>query len=115
MSISDRISAAIAYLPVIGWVYAYFAQRKNQLVMFHLKQSLSLFAVLIAVFVLWGVVAWVLMWIPIGVVFSMALFALVIAALFVGAIAWVIGIINALRGLMKDIPMFNVWVKRLPI
>ncbi len=115
MSTSERISAAAGYVPVIGWIYAYFVQRQNQLVMFHLKQSISLFVNLIGIFVIWVVVAWVLAWIPYGDVFSIALFTIVMAAFFVGAIAWVIGIVNALRGLLKDVPLFASWAKRLPI
>ena len=115
MSLSERISAAVAYLPVIGWIYTYFVQRKSQLTMFHLRQSISLFGTLIAVLVLWAVVAWVITWIPYGVIFGVALFALVMAAFFVGAVAWLVGIVNALRGLMNEVPLFNAWAKHLPI
>jgi uncharacterized membrane protein len=115
MSTSERISAAVTYLPVIGWAYAYFTQRKSELVMYHLKQSISLCAMFAALFVLWAVVAWVLAWIPIGFVFSVALFSLVLAAFFMAVVAWLVGIINALRGLMKAVPLFNSWAKRLPI
>lgn len=115
MSLSERISAAVGYIPVIGWIFTYFVQRKSPLVMFHLKQSISLFLDLLIVFGLWAVVAWVLTWIPIGDVFAVATFAIVMAAWMIGAIAWLIGIINALRGLMKDLPLFNTWVGRLPI
>jgi uncharacterized membrane protein len=115
MSTSERISAAVGYIPVIGWIYAYFFQRKNELVMFHLKQSISLFLDLIVVLLLWAVVGWVLTWIPYGNVVAITLFTVVMLAFFVGFIAWVIGIANALRGLLKDLPLFNTWVKRLPI
>ena len=115
MSTSERFSAAAGYIPVIGWIYAYFAQRQNQLVMFHLKQSISLFLNLIGIFVVWAVVAWVLAWIPYADVVAIALFTIVMAAYFIGAIAWVMGIVNALRGLLKDVPLFNTWAKRLPI
>jgi len=115
MSTSERISAAVAYIPVIGWVYAYFVQRKNELTMFHLRQSISLFGNLIAVFAVWAVVAWVITWIPFGVIFGVALFSLVMAAFLVGVVAWLVGISNALRGLMNEVPLFNSWARRLPI
>jgi uncharacterized membrane protein len=115
MSTSERISAAVAYLPLVGWIYAYFVQRKSELAMFHLRQSISLFGIQIAIFALWAVVAWVITWIPYGVVFSVALFSLVMSAFFVGVVAWLVGIVNALRGLMKDVPLFSGWASRLPI
>jgi uncharacterized membrane protein len=115
MSITERISAAVSYLPVIGWVYAYFLQRSSRLTMFHLKQSLSLFINLVGIFVLWVVVAWVLAWIPYADIVAIALFSIVIAAIFVGAIAWVVGIVNALRGLSQEVPLFSTWAKRLPM
>ncbi len=115
MSTSQRISAAVGYIPVLGWIYVYFVQRNNPLAVFHLKQSISLILTVAAVFVAWAVIAWVLAWIPYGDIFGVAAFGLVITALIVGVIAWVVGIVNALRGLMNAVPLFGSWAARLPI
>jgi hypothetical protein len=42
----------------------------------------------------------------------MASFAVVMAALIVGAVGWVMGMIRALRGIAKPVPMFGGWGQR---
>jgi uncharacterized membrane protein len=115
MSTSQRISAAVGYIPVIGWIYAFLVERKNQFVMFHLRQAISLVLTLIAIFIAWVVVAWILFAIPFGGVIAFAIFTLPMAAMLVGVIAWMIGIINALRGLTNEVPLFGSLGRRLPL
>ena len=115
MNGSSRLPAVLAYLPIIGWLYVLFLQRKNSLAVFHLKQSITLFLFLVAALVIWAVAAWILAWIPYMVVVSAALFALVIAAYFYGVVAWVLGVINALRNQMDPLPGVGRWAERLPI
>jgi uncharacterized membrane protein len=116
MSSSTRLPAVFAYLiPVIGWLYVYFFQRKNSLAVYHLRQSIGLFLFLIAALVGWAVIAWVLAWIPYVVVVSMALFTIVIAAYLFGLVAWIMGMINALKNVSTPLPVFGQWADRLPI
>ena len=110
-----RFSAALAYIPIIGWLYVYFTQRQSNLALFHLRQSIGLFVFLIGVFVAWVIVAWVLAWIPFMAILSTALFALVIVAYFYGIVAWVTGIIRALRSQATPLPVFGARADRLPI
>lgn len=114
---SVRLAAALAYLiPVIGWLYVYLFQRKHAFAVYHLKQALGLSLFLIAVFVIWGLVAWVLAWFPLMIIMSIALFSLVIAAYLYGAAAWLMGISNALRSRTTPLPLFGRWAdRRLPI
>ena len=72
-SSGSRIGAALAYLPVLGWLYVIVRQRRNELAMYHLKQSIGWFLFLIVVLVSWVVVAWLLAWIPYAFVVAMAL------------------------------------------
>ena len=115
MSTSQRISAAIGYLPVIGWIYVFLFQRKNPLAEFHLKQSISLILSLAGIFLFWAVVGWIITWVPFGDVIAITAFTLVIAAFLVGVIAWVVGILNALRGKMNEVPLFGSLANRLPL
>lgn len=115
MSTIQRISAAISYIPVIGWLYVLLAQRQDPFARFHLRQSIGLILGMILVFVVWIVGAWVLAWVPYLDVIAVALFSLVIAAWIAGIIAWLVGIINALRGRMDAVPLFSGLAKRLPI
>jgi uncharacterized membrane protein len=115
MSNQQTISAAVGYIPVIGWIYAILAQRKDEYVWFHLKQSLGLFAGMLGALLVWLVVYWLLAWIPYGGIFGTALFALVLALWIVGLISWVVGILNALRGKMNTLPFFGSIANRLPL
>ena len=76
MSTSQRISAAVGYIPVFGWIYAFLVERRDQYVMFHLRQAISLVLTLAGLFALWFVVAWILFAIPYADIFAMAFFAL---------------------------------------
>src|SRR5271165_5803409 len=111
----SRLAAAIAYLPVIGWLYVFFFQRENVLGLFHLKQSIGLFLFLLASLVGWMVIAWLLAWIPLMAVVAMSLFTIVIAAYLYGIVALVLGLSNAFRNRLVPLPLFGRWANRLPI
>lgn len=116
MSEPSRIPAVLPYLfPVIGWLYVFIFHRANTLALFHLRQAVGLFLFLVGVIISWAVTAWVLAWIPYVGVLGMALFALVIAAYLFGFVAWVLGLIYALRKRIVPLPGFGRWANRLPI
>ncbi len=115
MSESSRLPAVLAYLPVIGWLYVFFFQRRNELAIYHLRQSCGLFLFLIGVMAGWVVIAWVIAWIPYMAPVSMALFALVVVADLYGVAAWIRGLINALNSRSNPLPVFGKWANRLPI
>jgi uncharacterized membrane protein len=116
MNQSSRLPAVIVYLlPVIGWAYVYFFQRKNAFALYHLRQAIGLALVLVGVLVGWAVVAWVLAWVPLMAVVSVALFSIVMATYFYGFVVWVLGIINALSQRSQPLPGLGRWANRLPI
>jgi uncharacterized membrane protein len=100
---------------VIGWLYVYFTQRKSELAVFHLRQSIGLLIGLVLSVLAWGVVTWVLTWIPFGDVIGIALFTLVIAVWIVAVIALVIGLVNAARGRMDQVPFFGGFANWIPL
>ncbi|NJM39720.1 MAG: hypothetical protein HC853_02565 [Anaerolineae bacterium] len=112
---SSRISAVVSYIPVIGWLYGLVLQRNNAYVRFHARQSFGLFVILLAIFVGWAVLGWLLGWIPFGFIFSNALFAIVMAAFVAGLIAWINGIVNAAQGRVVLLPIFGKRANRLPV
>lgn len=115
MNVSQRLDAVAAYMPVLGWLYVYLARRNSPLAMFHLRQSIGLFLALLTVVAGWAVAAWLLAWVPYAYVLSIALFALVIAAAVCGVVAWLVGIIGALRGRVVFLPVSGRMAERLPI
>jgi uncharacterized membrane protein len=113
-SASARIPAFIAYfLPILGWIYVGLFQRQNRLAVFHLKQAISLVLFLIAAFAGWAIIGFLIALIPFGALLSVILFAFVMMALFAGAVLWVIGMVNALRGRMDNLPLVGGWARRL--
>jgi uncharacterized membrane protein len=115
MTSSSRFPAVLAYIPVIGWLFVLFFQRKNELAIFHVRQSIGLVVFLVGVFLAWAVVAWILAWIPLMAIIGIALFTVVIAAILFGAVALVMGLLNALRNRFTPLPLFGQWANRLPI
>jgi len=116
MSRSSRIPAVVVYLiPVLGWLYVLFFERKNSLAVYHLRQSIGLFLFLAATLIGWAVIAWVLAWIPYMAVLGIALFAIVIAAYLCGLVAWIVGLLNALNGRVAPLPLFGQWASHLSI
>lgn len=115
MNTSSRLPAVLAYIPIIGWLYVYFAQRKNDAAVFHLRQSIGLCLFLLATLVVWAVLAWIIAWIPYTAALGMALFSLVIVVYIYGVIAWIMGLLNAANQRSNPLPVFGQWASRLPI
>ena len=116
MNMSSRLPAVLAYLlPVLGWLYVFFFQRKNSLALYHLRQAIGLVLFLIITLIAWAVVGWLLAWIPYLSVLSIALFALVVSAYLFGIVAWLFGIYYALCDRESPLPLFGRLASRLPI
>ena len=116
MKISYRLPAVLAYLlPILGWLYVFFFQRKNSLALYHLRQAIGLVVFLIVTLIAWVVVGWLLAWIPYLDILSIALFALVVGAYVYGFVAWLIGIYHALSDRESPLPLFGRLASRLPI
>ena len=109
------LSAALAYIPIIGWVFVLLTQRKNEFAFFHLRQSIGLVLFLISAVGVWIVVAYVLAWIPALAIMSVALFTMVIAAYLFGVVALLMGLNNALKRQATPLPLFGQWANRLPV
>ena len=116
MSDTSRLPAVLAYLiPFIGWLYVLLFARKNEVAMYHLKQAIGLFLFLLGMLLGWGVVAWLLAWLPYMAALGVGLFTLVIAAYLYGVVAWIMGLANALRNRLTPLPGFGRWAERLPL
>ena len=115
MDTVTKISAVIAYIPVVGWLYGLLLARKSEFVHFHAKQSLGLFLFLAVTLLVWTVVTWVISWLPYGFLLGIALFALVTAAALYAVIALLLGLSNAARGRVALLPIFGRQANRLPL
>lgn len=107
MSTASRISAAIAYVPIVGWLYVLVFRRNDELAMFHVRQAIGLCAFLVVVFVGWLLLSWLISWIPYLIILGPAMFALVMASYALGIVSWAFGIAYALLGRPLFMPIFG--------
>lgn len=114
MSKSSRYLAFVAYLLSLpGALLVLLARRNDPFATYHARQSLAIVGVALAAPLLWLVVAWAAAWIPLfGAVVGLSLFALVIATYAGLAVSWVVGMVFALRGLARPIPLVGAWATR---
>ncbi len=100
-----RVCAILSYFLVgIIWYFADENMRKNTYAKFHAKQGLVL------------LVAWVVLWIVEMVLFAIPfigwLFLIVVWLASIGLfILWLIGLINAINGKEKEIPIIGQFAK----
>lgn len=112
----EKYFAFLAYLlSFAGAIYVlFFRPSKEQFARYHAKQSLGLQIIALAVLLGWFVVLWILTWIPyIGFIFGIALFSLVIAAYIALVVAYISGMVYALRGKQQAAPIAGAYAIRL--
>ncbi len=115
MNSSQRLPAALAYVPILGWLFVLFTQQNNKLAIFHVRQAIGLVAFLMLIFFGWALFTWLVSFIPFGFLVGNALFALVLAAFIYGVFALIVGISHASRGKPVYLPIFGRRAARLPV
>ncbi|MBS0027348.1 DUF4870 domain-containing protein [Chitinophaga sp. 22321] len=95
---NNRTLSVISYITLIGWLIAYFSgkDRADSLLKYHLKQSLGLAIISIAVSIILNIIAYV---VP-----ALSFLGLVGYVLMV---FWILGMINAGNGAEKPVPVFG--------
>jgi uncharacterized membrane protein len=116
VSRSSRYLAFVAYLLSLpGALLVLLTRRDDPFAVYHARQSLAIAIAAIVTPLAWVVVAWPLAWIPyVGPVMGVTLFALVIGAYVGLAVSWVAGMIFALRGLVRPVPLVGARATRRP-
>jgi len=107
-AMDGKTIAIISYLTLIGWIIAFvmYGNSKSRLAIYHLRQTLLLMLVAVAVYIAQAV----LLSIPhIGWLLSMASLAINIGFL----ILWVIGLIGAVNGQEKPMPVIGEKAQQL--
>jgi uncharacterized membrane protein len=114
MPMSSRIKAFLAYLFLaLGAILVLLISRKDRFAVFHARQSLILTGAALLTLVVWVVIAYPLSWIPLlGPPLASGTFGLVIAAFAALIVAWVLGMVYALRAKEKRVPLIGNTVKR---
>lgn len=101
-------AALLAYLlPVLGPAYILVLRKDDEFSRYHALQSLSIVAALILAPAVWIIFSWLVSLLPFGGVVAAYVFALVIAVYLAVVVAWVAGIVNALRARRSPVPFFG--------
>ena len=116
MTFTNKIFAFLSYLLLIpGWLVVLIFRRKQEGELVHARQSLVINLAAILALVIWLVLTWLLIAIPlVGPLVVWFAFALVITVWIFFAIIWVIGMIRALRGNQKPLAIVGGWAAKLP-
>ncbi len=110
-----RTFAVLAYIvPVIGGILGLALDSGNPLTRNHAQQSIAAVLTLVLSFLIWAVTGYLIGQIPIvGPIFAISLFSLVIAMAAFLSVNWIYGLIVAMRGQERTIPLANKIVLRL--
>lgn len=107
MNNTTKLFALFAYLlSFIGALLVLLLRRKDDFVRYHARQSLGIVIIALALFAVWGVVGWVMAWIPaVGFILTISLFSLVIAGCLMLIISSISGMVYAVQG-KRQPPLF---------
>ncbi|MBV7333079.1 hypothetical protein KFU94_33585 [Chloroflexi bacterium TSY] len=106
---ASRIWALIAYLLlIVGWLLVLLLRRNDPFARFHANQSLRLSIMLVAIPSIWALFTWLVLFVRFaGPLVSASSFGLLIIFGCAFVIAWITGILNALRGKRRALPFFG--------
>ena len=100
--IDSKTIAIISYITIIGWIIAYvqFGKNKSELAIFHIRQSLFLMLCAFAICTVQMLFPFVpyLYWV-ISLSFSLLMLGFLML--------WIMGLINAISGEQKPLPLFG--------
>ena len=116
MTITNRIFAFLSYLLLIpGWLIVLIFRRKHPSELQHARQSMVINLAIFAFLVVWFVLTWLLIAVPVmGPLVAWFAFAIVIASYIFLAVIWVIGMVRALRGTQRPLAIVGGWAEKLP-
>jgi uncharacterized membrane protein len=116
MTTSNRIFAFFSFLLFVpGWLFVLIFRRKHPFELEHARQSMVINLVPILGIVLWFVLTWLVITIPIaGPLVAWFAFALFITVGIFLIAVWLLGMIRALRGQQKSLAIVGSWAQKLP-
>ncbi len=114
---ASRLAPVIAWLlPVIGWAWLWLQHRADERARQALREALALWLTVIGAFAVWAPAAWLVAWLPfVGPLVALASFSLVLSTWLLCAILWLGGLLRALRGDERPLPLLGRITRRLPV
>jgi uncharacterized membrane protein len=116
MKTTNKIFAFLSYLLLVpGWLFVLIFRRKQPYELEHARQSMMINMIPLFGVILWFVLTWLVVAIPImGPLIAWFTFALLIAVAIFLIIVWITGMIRALRGVQKPLSIVGGWAAKLP-
>jgi uncharacterized membrane protein len=115
MNTDSRYWAFAAYvLSLPGALLVLVLRPSDPFAHYHAKQSLTIAFATVLTPLLWAVIAWMLAYLVpvIGPMLGVMLFALVLAALVGLLVSWIIGMVYALQGRLRPVPLVGHLAER---
>ena len=106
--VDGKTISIISYFSLIGWIIAYvlFSSNKSKLAAFHIRQSLGLMIVAVCLYV----VMFIFLFIPVlGWIISILIYISLIGVF----VLWVIGLVAAINGQEKPVPILGPMAQNL--
>ena len=101
--VDGKTISIISYFSLVGWIIAYvlFTSSKSKLAAFHIRQSLGLMIIAVVLYV----VMFIFLFIPIlGWIISIMIYISLVGVF----VLWIIGLISAINGQEKPVPVIGV-------
>jgi uncharacterized membrane protein len=116
MTFTNKIFAFLSYLLLIpGWLVVLIFRRKQEAELVHARQSLVINLAAFLFFVVWLLLTWLLIGIPLmGPLLAWFAFALVITVWIFLVVMLIMGMIRALSGSQKPLAIVGGWAAKLP-
>jgi len=101
----NKTLSMLSYVTLIGWLIAYFVgkEKADNLLKYHLRQSIGLFIVIFVVNICVSIIAFIVP--SLGMIISYLVYLVYV-------ILFVIGIINASKELEKPIPIIGKYFEK---
>ena len=101
--VDGKTISIVSYFSLVGWIIAYvlFTSNKSKLAAFHIRQSLGLMIVAVVLYI----VMFIFLFIPIlGWIISIMIYVSLVGVF----VLWIIGLISAINGQEKPVPVIGV-------
>lgn len=101
--VDGKTISIISYFSLIGWIIAYvlYSSNKSKLAAYHIRQSLGLMIIAVVLYI----VMIIFLFIPVlGWIISILIYISLIGVF----VLWVIGLVSAINGQEKPVPIIGV-------
>ena len=100
--VDGKTISIVSYFSLVGWIIAYvlFTSNKSKLAAFHIRQSLGLMIIAVVLYI----IMFIFLFIPVlGWIISILIYISLVGVF----VLWIIGLISAINGQEKPVPVIG--------